>query len=197
MAAWLFGFLATLALGSALGVILQRNPVHSLMALIVTLLVTAVFFMALGAVTIGFLQAIIYAGAIMVLFLFVIWLLNIQAEERESGHLALKSFGALAAAALVAELLAITARTPAPAVAAKPSPAYGTIETLAAALFSHYLIAFEATSLLLLVAIVGAVALARRMPRRRSTAASPAAASASATGEDVSAPEVSRRVASA
>ena len=80
MPLWLFVFLAALAIVSALGVILQRNPVHCLMALVLTLLAIAVMFIGLGAVTVGFLQAIVYVGAIMILFLFVIWLLNLQAE---------------------------------------------------------------------------------------------------------------------
>ena len=88
MPLWLFIFLAALSVISALGVVLQRNPVHSLLALVVTLLAIAVLFIGLGAVTVGLLQAIVYVGAIMVLFLFVIWLLNIQAmpvEPRPSG----------------------------------------------------------------------------------------------------------------
>jgi NADH-quinone oxidoreductase subunit J len=158
----LFIFLAALAIISSLGVVIQRNPVHSLLALVMTLLVIAVLFIGLGAVTVGFLQAIVYAGAIMVLFLFVIWLLNLQVEERMTGHLALKFFGAIAAAALVAELFLFFAHAH-PALAGKEmAPGYGSIASLATVLFKDYLIAFEATSLLLLVAVVGAVAIARR-----------------------------------
>src|SRR5215469_9853028 len=103
MPLWLFFFLAVLAVISAFGVILQRNPVHCLLGLAINLLVIGVMFIGLGAVTVGFLQIIIYVGAIMVLFLFVIWLLNLQAEGL-GGHLGLKFFGALGAAALAAEL---------------------------------------------------------------------------------------------
>jgi NADH-quinone oxidoreductase subunit J len=159
---WLFVFVAALSIISALGVILQRNPVHSLLALVMTLLAIAVLFIGLGAVTVGFLQTIVYAGAIMVLFLFVIWLLNLQAEARVSeGHLALKFFGAIAAAALVAELFMIVRRAPGVALGAVPQD-YGSIDSLAAVLFRDYLMAFEVTSLLLLAAVVGAVAMARR-----------------------------------
>lgn len=165
MPMWLFIFLAALALLGALGVVAQRNPVHSLLALVMTLLVIAVLFIGMGAVTVGLLQAIVYAGAIMVLFLFVIWLLNVQAESRAAaGHLALKLFGALGAAALVAELFSFVARSPLTPSAGPVSAAYGSIGSLAEPLFTDYLIAFEATSLLLLAAIVGAVALARRIP---------------------------------
>ena len=168
MPLWLFIFVAALSVISALGVVLQRNPVHSLLALVVTLLAIAVLFIGLGAVTVGFLQAIVYVGAIMVLFLFVIWLLNIQAMPADRSHLALKFFGALGAAALVAELFVFFAREPlAPPAAANPGPGYGSIAQLSVALFSDYLIAFEVTSVLLLAAVVGAVALARRVPEAR------------------------------
>lgn len=165
MPLWLFGFLATLAIVGALGVILQRSPVHSLLALALTLLDVGILFMGLGAITLGFLQIIIYVGAIMVLFLFVIWLLNLQQESVDGrGGLGLKLFGSLAAAALVGELFVFFMHTePVPVLASIPS-GYGSIHALARLLFSDYLVAFEVTSLLLLAAIVGAIALARRLP---------------------------------
>lgn len=160
----LFGFLATLAIVGALGVILQRSPVHSLLALALTLLDIGVIFMGLGAVTLGFLQIIIYVGAIMVLFLFVIWLLNLQQEPLDGGAFGLKLFGSVAAAALVAELFVfLTHAEPISKVVRIPA-GYGSIDALARLLFSDYLVAFEVTSLLLLAAIVGAIALARRAP---------------------------------
>ena len=161
-----FIFLGALAVISALGTVLQRNPVHCLLALVVTLLAIAVLFIGLDAVTVGFLQVIVYAGAIMVLFLFVIWLLNLQAELRMSpGYLALKTIGALLCAALVAELFTLLWRAPiAGGAQAAAPPGYGSIDALATMLFSDYLISFEVTSVLLLAAIVGAIALARREP---------------------------------
>ncbi len=162
MPLWLFVFLAALSIISALGVILQRSAVHSLLALVMTLLTVAVLFIGLGAVVVGFLQAIVYAGAIMVLFLFVIWLLNLQVEARTGeGHLGVKFFGAIAAAILVTELFLILGRVPAAAQTPVPDE-YGSIQSLGLLLFSDYLIAFEVTSVLLLAAVVGAVAIARR-----------------------------------
>ena len=157
-----FIFLAALAVISALGVVIQRNPVHSLLALVFTLLIIAVLFIGLGAVTVGILQAIVYAGAIMVLFLFVIWLLNIQAQPLDTGHLALKLFGSIAVAALVAELFGFVVNFRHPVVPAAPSADYGSVSSLADLLFENYLIAFEVTSILLLAAVVGSIALARR-----------------------------------
>jgi NADH-quinone oxidoreductase subunit J len=163
MPLWLFIFVAALSIIAALGVILQRHPVHCLLALVMTLVLLAILFIGLGATTVGFLQVIVYAGAIMVLFLFVIWLLNLQAQPLEGGHLALKFVGSLATAALIAELLVFVLHLPAPLGHNQPVGAdYGSIGLLARSLFSDYLVAFEVTSVLLLVGVVGAVALARR-----------------------------------
>jgi NADH-quinone oxidoreductase subunit J len=161
-----FIFLAVLSVISAIGTVAQRNPVHCLFSLIVTLLTIAVLFIGLGAMAVGFLQIIVYAGAIMVLFLFVIWLLNLQAEVRTApGHLALKTISGLLFAALIAELFGLLWHAPTAAGARYLAPAgYGSIDKLATTLFSDHLISFEITSVLLLAAIVGAVALARREP---------------------------------
>src|SRR5260370_5814677 len=98
MPPFLYVFLGALAIVSGLGVVVQRNPIHSLLSLISTLLIIAIFFIAEDAVVVRFLQIIVYAGALMVLFLFVIWLLHLQAEIGPTGHIALKVFGSLAAA---------------------------------------------------------------------------------------------------
>ncbi|HEY2664901.1 MAG TPA: NADH-quinone oxidoreductase subunit J [Candidatus Binataceae bacterium] len=174
MPLWLFAFLASLALISALGVILQRNPIHSLLALIMTLLVIGVLFIGEGAATVGFLQIIVYAGAIMVLFLFVIWLLNLQSQNLDPGRVALKFFAGIGSAGLAAILFALLIHS---ATTVKPIPVtaeYGSIDTLAETLFSDYLIAFEVTSILLLAAVVGSIALARRIPGSGLKAASAA-----------------------
>src|SRR5215469_14264505 len=100
-----FVFLGLLSVISAVGTICQRNPVRCLLSLVVTLLTIAVLFVALDAVALGFLQAFVYAGAIMVLFLFVIWLLNLRTEQRSApGYLALKASASILFALLVAEL---------------------------------------------------------------------------------------------
>jgi len=158
----LFWFLATLSVVAALGVVLQRNPVHCLLALVLTLLTIAVLFIGQGAVVVGFLQAIVYAGAIMVLFLFVIWLLNLPVETGSTGRLAAKLLGAIGVAALLAELEVFWVPSHLQVKAAGHVAGYGAIDALSQTLFSEYLIAFEVTSVLLLVAVVGAVALARR-----------------------------------
>jgi len=159
----LFWFLAALSIVAALGVVVQRNPVHCLLALVLTLISIAVLFIGQDAVVVGFLQVIVYAGAIMVLFLFVIWLLNLPVETGSTGRLAIKFLGAIGVAALLAELesFAMPARLQVQ-FSATHAAGYGSMEALAQALFAQYLIAFEVTSVLLLVAVVGAVGLARR-----------------------------------
>lgn len=162
MSLGLFVFLAVLSIISSLGVIAQRNPVHCLLALILTLIAVGAMFIALDAVTVGLLQIIVYVGAIMILFLFVIWLLDTGAQAVPIGHLALKFFAAIAAAALVAELFVFLTKMPSELSSPALTPGYGSIDRLASTLFGTYLIAFEVTSILLLVAVVGAVAVARR-----------------------------------
>ena len=158
----LFIFLGTVSLLSALGVVVQKNPVHCLLALIMTLVSIGALFVALDAVTVGFLQIIVYVGAIMVLFLFVIWLLNLQAEPVPVGHLGLKFFATIAVAALATELFVFFSKTHATLGEVNVAEGYGSIDSLAQTLFGQYLMAFETTSILLLVAVIGAVAIARR-----------------------------------
>jgi NADH-quinone oxidoreductase subunit J len=157
----LFYVLAILAVVSALTVILHRSPIYSALALVNTLFLIAVMFVQLDAHLIAFLQVIVYAGAIMVLFLFVIMLLSAGDETRLEGRAGLRSAAVLAGVLLAAELgaLGVTAESPSDA----PVPAgFGTTEALATRLFTTHLLAFELTSVLLLVAVVGAVVMARR-----------------------------------
>jgi NADH-quinone oxidoreductase subunit J len=161
----IFWFFATLSIVAALGVVVQRNPVHSLLALVLTLISIAVLFIGQDAVVVGLLQIIVYAGAIMVLFLFVIWLLNLPVEtESSGGRLAIKFLGTIAVVALLAELesFSMPGWLQIKSTATTHPAGYGSIEALSETLFSQYLIAFEVTSVLLLVAVVGAVAMARR-----------------------------------
>jgi NADH-quinone oxidoreductase subunit J len=127
-------------------------------------LIIAIFFIAEDAVVVGFLQIIVYAGAIMVLFLFVIWLLNLQAEMGPTGHVALKVFGSLAAAGLASEIFLFVAAPHLEVKMYREPAGYGSLANLAGTLFTDYLVSFEVTSVLLLAAVVGSVALARRIP---------------------------------
>jgi NADH-quinone oxidoreductase subunit J len=158
-----FAVLATLLVLSALTVVLHPNPVKSAMALVGTLFLLAVVFVFLEAHMIAALQVIVYAGAIMVLFLFVIMLLNLQdagAEER-GARTGLRIAAWLGGAALAGELAWTFVRMPSAAPAAAPA-GYGTAAAVARSLFTDFTLPFELTSILLLVAVVGAVVLAQR-----------------------------------
>jgi NADH-quinone oxidoreductase subunit J len=148
---------------AALGVVFNRNPIRSALCLVMTLFLLAVQFVFLSAHLVAALQVIVYAGAIMVLFLFVIMLLNLQqetAERRRPGA----QLVAVALAALFALALARTLWKPISdtAVSSTVPEGFGTTAALGARLFTHFVLPFEITSVLLLVAVVGAVVLAKR-----------------------------------
>ena len=157
-----FGF-AFLAVGAALVMVGQRNPTYSAFALIVTLVSLSAVFGLLGSPFIAALQIVVYAGAIMVLFLFVLMLLAVRREDRPPGEGRLFKLVALLLGAVLAgevgSAFVAAPRTMAPAFDASA-------RAVAVLLFSpEYLYVFEATSVLILAALVGAVALAQREKR--------------------------------
>jgi NADH-quinone oxidoreductase subunit J len=168
----LFYVLATLAVGSSLLVIGQRNPVYSVMLLIASFAALAGIYVLLDAPFTAVTQIIVYAGAIMVLFLFVVMLLNVgqeDAAEYDRSHPFnrpfVRRFGALLGIVFVAELAwavwHVTTRQPAAIAAAAPG-SVSSVREIGRVLFTDYAFPFEATSLLILVALVGAVVLARQ-----------------------------------
>jgi len=157
----LFYVFAALALGSALGVVAQRNPLYSAFSLIVTLCSLSAIYGLLGSPFIAVLQIVVYAGAIMVLFLFVLMLLGARREEAPARQGRALPGVALALVALLALQVASVILGAAPAAG---TPGFeATTRKVAEVLFSvRFLYAFEATSILILAALVGAVALAKR-----------------------------------
>jgi len=163
---WIFG---VIAMGSALLCITRKNPIASALWLVVTLFALAALFVLLDAQFIAVLQVLVYAGAIMVLFLFVIMLLNLgrPGPSDIKGPLGL-GVAVLLAAALLFLLQPLTQTTLRSAITlpAGSVPALqqqqGIVGAVANPLFSAYLIPFEIASVLLLAAIVGAVVLAKR-----------------------------------
>jgi NADH-quinone oxidoreductase subunit J len=158
-----FFVVAAIAILSALAVILHPHPVYSALALIVTLFQVAVLFLLLDAQMVAFLQILVYTGAIMVLFLFVIMLLNLEREPEPPPlpwRLGMLTLGGL----LASELGWFFLRRIPPSLArgAKLDPDYGSVTALARTLFTDHALSFEITSILLLVAVVGAVVLAKR-----------------------------------
>lgn len=166
----LFLALAALAVVSAFNIILQRNPIYSAIGLIVVLCCLAALFLTLYAQFIAAIQIIVYAGAIMVLFVFVIMLLNVREEEsRIDRQKYLKFMAVPMFLALLAEVAVVIryVNMPAPSIADPntiddPSTSLGTVESIAHAMFTDFMLPFEATSVLILMAVVGAMYLARR-----------------------------------
>jgi NADH-quinone oxidoreductase subunit J len=159
---------AMLILVGAIGVISVKNPVHAALCLIMTLFGVAVAFVAQSADFLAAVQIIVYAGAIVVLFLFVIMFLGV--DRREHIHfeplVGQRAFAAVGVAITVGGLIALMARSHwvsgASSVTTKLSSGGGNVKELGTAVFTTYLFAFEATAALLIIAVVGAVLLARR-----------------------------------
>lgn len=156
----IFYLLATLLVIASLMVVFLRNIVHCAMALVSALLLIAVFFVVLQAPMIGVLQVMVYAGAIMVLFLFVIMFLNPAVLERQRGLW--WGFGTVLALLLAGVLIPLVATNDLPADPVAATELFGSPEMLAKSLFNDYVLPFELASVLLLVAIIGAVILAKR-----------------------------------
>jgi NADH-quinone oxidoreductase subunit J len=171
----IFFIAAALALGGALGVVLARNPVHAALLLVVTLVAVAIFFLIQEAQLVAAVQIIVYAGAIVVLFLFVIMLLGVDREESLRDPIPYQRPAAVALGAiLLAEIFVLAGRTWATgATSARGSVRrqvdgqdLGNIQRVARTLFTDFLWAFELTAVLLVIAVVGAVVLARRSGQR-------------------------------
>lgn len=158
-----FFVLALLLIASAIVVITNRNPVSAAVALAFNLVAIAGLYMVLDAQFIGLLQVIVYAGAIMVLILFVIMLLNLPDESRRPGVGGIQGvLGVLLAVAFVVILgMALYNATDGASFPAATGE-FGTVESVGVALFTNFFYAFEAISLLLVVAMIGAVLLAKR-----------------------------------
>jgi NADH-quinone oxidoreductase subunit J len=162
-AEWIvFILFAVPLVASSLGVILARNPVHSAMSLVAAFFFLAGMYVLLLAHLLAWLQVLVYAGAIMVTFLFVIMLLAFDDESlgmrRVKVMQVLGVAGAIGLAGTVVQAVRSLGELPVRQVSAE----FGTVRAVGHVLFTQYLLPFEATSLLLLVAIVGAVVVAKQ-----------------------------------
>ncbi len=162
----LFLILALVAIATALGMLLSRNSVYSALFLVLNFATVAVFYLLLGAPFIAMAQVTVYAGAIMVLFLFVIMLLGTEVLPPGKVLPWQRPLAGVLAAILVVEaiyLLLVRARSTAAIVT--PEATFNTMDSLremGMQLFSNYLLPFEVTSILLLVAMVGAIVLTKK-----------------------------------
>jgi NADH-quinone oxidoreductase subunit J len=158
----LFYLISVLLVLSSLMVVFLRNVIHCALALVVALFLIAVLFVMLHAPMVGVLQVLVYAGAIMVLFLFVIMFLNpTTPEPRRKLWWGFVSLGALLLAGGLAALLSNGTPSADPVAATE---IFGSPEMLGKSLFTEFVLPFEIASVLLLVAIIGAVVLAKREP---------------------------------
>lgn len=169
-----FYTLATLILGLGVLVITARNAVHSVLFLVLNFLLVAVLYVTLDAEFLAVIQVLVYAGGIVVLYLFVVMLVNLKrAPEQHADARRLSTVGMALAGVVLLEVVGIavyaTMQDPEPVVAraAREFPAAvqgGNTQELGWVLYTDYLIPFELASMLLLVAMIGAIVLARRNP---------------------------------
>jgi NADH-quinone oxidoreductase subunit J len=158
----LFYILATVAILAALWLVLERTPVYSALSLIVVLCSLAVIYLLLGAEFLAVVQVIIYAGAIMVLFVLVIMLLNARQETPTDRSRLARWLGAPLLLVFLGEILfAVWQRFP-PATTPTATALVGGPRAIGELLFRNYVLPFEVTSILILVAVLGAVVLAKK-----------------------------------
>ena len=155
-----FLVLAAVALAGAVSLILQRHPIHSALSLIVVMVALAGLYLLQGAEFVAAVQIIVYAGAIMVLFVFVIMLLNAGEEERTNLSRLARYVGVPLGVVFLVELAYWIARATAH-LGSAPSTVVSTRD-LSTLLFREYVFPFELTSFLILIALLGALVLARR-----------------------------------
>ena len=156
----LFIVFAGFCLAGAINLLVQSHPINSALSLIVVMTSLAVLYLMLGAEFLAAAQVIVYAGAIMVLFTFVVMLLNAGREDRTLGSKAACRLGFPAVVAILALIATVILHAQGLGVA-RLSDGITTTEELSAVLFTKLLLPFEVTSVLILIAILGAVALAR------------------------------------
>lgn len=157
----LFSIFGLICVAGAVNLLVQRHPINSALSLVVVMGALAAEYLLLGAEFVAAVQVIVYAGAVMVLFVFVIMLLNAGEEERTTGSRVAMLIGVpgmVIGSLLVAWVLIGRSATPTVSIGALPGPP----KTLGWLLFHDYLLPFEVTSVLVLVAIMGAVVLASR-----------------------------------
>lgn len=162
MEAFLFWIFAIVGVLCGVMVVWQRNPMSSAIYLVITMLCLAGFYVLLKGAFVATIQVLVYAGAVMVLILFIIMMLNVpqEAMQREGSRPAWITAGVIGLVLMV--WLTGLLNSAQPPVVPPPSAGYGSIQAVGTLLFGPYVLPFEVTSVLLLIAIIGAVILAKR-----------------------------------
>jgi len=164
MSSFFFWIAATLMLVFGLAVVINRNPVASALSLVVSFLGLAALFVTLDAFFIGVIQVLVYAGAVMVLFLFIIMLLDLRAEERRRINFVAFSGGLLVALVFFLQVYLVIGRlrgadSPFPVM---PAPRPDDVHSIGLLLFGNYNLPFQIIGVLILVATIGVIVLSKR-----------------------------------
>jgi NADH-quinone oxidoreductase subunit J len=167
MPAWLFWIFSLLMLVFGAAVVINRNPVASALSLVVSFLGLAALFVSLDAYFIGIIQVLVYAGAVMVLFLFIIMLLDLRAEELRRIIWVASAGGIVVAVAFMVQIFLVIGHFKAASQSFPPLPSStgDDVRNVGLLLFSNYNLPFQIMGVLVLVATVGVIVLSRRETR--------------------------------
>jgi NADH-quinone oxidoreductase subunit J len=163
-----FWFLTVLALIAAVGVVSSKNPIYSVLWLIVVFFAISGHYILMNAQFLAIVNIIVYAGAIMVLFLFVVMLMNLNSDAEPVKNVYMKMAGIISGLTLMIVLVAALSTAETQNVIIRPGTSVGLIENLGKALFNKYVVPFEISSILFLSAMVGAIVIGKRDPVKKS-----------------------------
>lgn len=159
---WLFGILSFLAIMFALMVVFTRNPVNSVLYLVLTFFCIAGHYLLLNAQFLAVVHIVVYAGAIMVLFLFIIMLMNLNADTEPRKHIATRAIAGVVGGVLLFVMVGALKGAEQLQLAQGGASQIGLVKNLGKVLFSEFLFPFEIASVLLLAALVGAIMIGKR-----------------------------------
>lgn len=165
----LFWILTTAAIGCALGVVFSRNPIHSVIFLILTFFAVSGHYILLNAQFLAIVNIIVYAGAIMVLFLFVIMLMNLNSDTEPQKSRLVQLAGALSGGILFIVVLAALRQAIYTTPLERSATEIGLIKNLGRVLFTDFVLPFEISSVLFLSAMIGAIVIGKREPAAEET----------------------------
>lgn len=164
----LFWFLTALALLGAVGVVSSKNPIYSVLCLIVVFFAISGHYVLMNAQFLAIVNIIVYAGAIMVLFLFVVMLMNLNSDAEPVKNVYMKMAGIISGLTLMIVMVAALSHAETHNVVMRRGTSVGLIKNLGNALFNKYVVPFEISSVLFLSAMVGAVIIGKKDPVKKS-----------------------------